>query len=126
ELLQVPDRFTRIYSTKRGYLTPAGTNAVEPAINDFGEVVYSGLDSRGEQEIFSTVRGQLTFFGGQQSVFTADLPDIDNLGNVVFRGLVNGVGGLSLIRVPASPTLLLFTAGGLALLGLAWRFHYRR
>jgi hypothetical protein len=85
EVRHFPDNFVRIYSTVRGFLTPIGVNAIQPAINDFGELVYSGLDSGGRQQIFSSRRGQLTFFGGTQSVLTADLPDIDNLGIVVFR-----------------------------------------
>src|SRR5919108_1088650 len=88
ELRQLPDPFTRIYSTVRGFLTPVGLNAIQPAINDFGEVVYSGDDGKSGQQIYSSVWGQLTFFGGMQSVLTADLPDIENQGRVVFRGVV--------------------------------------
>lgn len=75
ELRRRSDKFTRIYSTVRGFLTPEGVNAIQPAINNLGEVVYTSGSG-----IFSSTRGQLPYIG------IADLPDIDNYGRVVFRG----------------------------------------
>ncbi len=93
--------YTRIYSTVRGFLTPADTNAIQPAISNSGEVVYSGRDPENRQQIISTTRGHLTSFGGTYSVATADLPDIDSFGNVIFRASVNDQGGVYLL-----PTVL--------------------
>jgi hypothetical protein len=46
-LRQPPDPFTRIYATVRGFRTQFGVNTIQPAINDLGEIVYSGCDSGG-------------------------------------------------------------------------------
>jgi len=89
EIRKLPECCLRIYSTTRGFLTPLTPIAGQPAINNAGEVVYSGFDSGGRQQIFSTVRGQLTSFGGAPSFLTADFPDIDNNGRVIFRGSVS-------------------------------------
>jgi hypothetical protein len=90
ELRTLSSPFTRIFSTTRGFLTPPDTDARQPAINNLGEVVYSGRDSEGRQQIISTVRGPLTSFGGSVSVLTAHEPDIDNFGNVIFVALIGG------------------------------------
>ena len=63
ELRDLTASFNRIFSTTRGYLTPANTDAIQPSVNNLDEVVYSGRDSEFRQQIFSSVRGQLTFFG---------------------------------------------------------------
>lgn len=97
ELRDFQNPFTSVYSTVRGYVSPPG-NAIQPAINNSGEVVWAGFDSGGRQQIFSSVRGQLTRFGGKRSFSTADLPDINNRGDVVFRGVMNGAQGIYVLR----------------------------
>jgi PEP-CTERM motif len=117
ELRNKTDGFERIYSTLRGYISPAEFNAIQPAINNLGEVVYCGFDAGGHQEIYSSTRGQLTFFGGAFSFDIADLPDINNRGDIVFRGFpATGGHGLYLIStVPEPASWIMFAIGFAAL-----------
>ena len=79
---------TRILSTTRGFLTPIDKDSRQPGVNNHGELVWMEFDGTGRQQIYSSLRGQLTFFGGSVSFLTADLPDINNNGAVVFRGVL--------------------------------------
>jgi len=54
-------------------------NAQHPDINNLGEIVYQGVDSTGQSQIFSTLRGQITF-----EPDGASFPAINDVGEIVY------------------------------------------
>lgn len=83
-------------------------------VNDLGEVGYSGHDIYGRQQIHSNVRDQLTFYDGDTSFVSADLPDIDSLGKVDFRASVDHRTGIYRLNMLA-PSGVLLPLSGLAM-----------
>jgi hypothetical protein len=98
-LLDQPN--TQIVSTLRGFLTPIDVNAIQPSINNLGEVVWTqtGIASLLGEAIFSSLRGQIT--GGH-------LPDISNDGTIAFSNISSGAGpnGIYLFEDHPSPVPL--------------------
>jgi hypothetical protein len=122
-----PSTFSQIVSSTRGFLTPLTSDAFEPGINNLGEVVWSAFDSYGTQQIFSSTRGQLTFSVGPDAFTSANVPDINDEGVVVFRGIRDGVNGVYELApagesVPEPSSMLLLATG----LGTLLRRSLRR
>jgi hypothetical protein len=78
-----------LVSTTRGRLTFGGTIDVNSTfdVNSSGEVVYVKKDAAGYNQIFSTVRGQITFDATDHYT-----PCINDNGEIVWGQYIPGVG----------------------------------
>ena len=104
-----------IYSNTRGLISPFGVISLHPAINNLGEVVWAARDASNHEEIFSSTRGQLTFFGGASPFELATQPDINDRGDVVFHAFrPAGSRGIYLLSEVPEPASWLLLASGLA------------
>ena len=80
-----------LVSTERGRLTFGGVINVNRSsfdVNSSGEVVYATEDASGHFQIFSTVRGQITFEATDHYN-----PCINDLGEIVWDQYLPGLGG---------------------------------
>jgi hypothetical protein len=77
-----------LVSTTRGRLTYGGiinVNSSSFSVNAQGEVVYAAMDTNRVLQIYSTIRGQITFDAGTHMV-----PCINDLGEIIWSQYVGG------------------------------------
>src|ERR1039458_4072583 len=81
-----------LVSTTRGRLTFGGAIGVNSTydVNSAGEVVYMQQDASGNNQIFSTVRGQITFDDANHYA-----PCINDYGEIVWGQYIAGVGSVT-------------------------------
>lgn len=73
-------------------------DAVDPAINNVGEIVYTRVRTDGSSYVASTIRGRLT-----PASLNVRFPDINDTGELVYTDVVAGLPSLTLLSLARGP-----------------------